>query len=42
LKLPESDILMSKHVGVNFVRTDSVVIYNCALVGSNINNKKIH
>jgi len=32
LKLPEDNTEMSKHVGVNFIQTESVVIYICALV----------
>ena len=41
MKIPEDDIKMSKHVGVNIIYRDSVVMYICALVGFNKNIMKM-
>jgi hypothetical protein len=42
LKLPKDDREVSKHVGVNIIETENVVIYICALVGWNKNNIQMH
>ena len=42
MKIPEDDTEMSKHVGVNIIYRDSVVMYICALVGFNKNIIKMH
>ena len=39
LKLPEDDIEVSKHVGVNIIWRENTVIHICALVGCNKNNE---
>jgi hypothetical protein len=41
-KLPEYDMVESKHVGVNTVSRESIVIYICALIGCHKNNIKMH
>jgi len=39
VKLPDDDIEMSKHVEV-YIKRVTVVIYDCALVGCNKNNRR--
>ena len=40
-KLPDDDIEMSKHVAVYAILRDTVVVYDCTLVGCNKNSKVI-
>jgi hypothetical protein len=39
VKLLDDDTEMSKHVAVYIIRKDTVVMYICAFVGCNKNNK---
>jgi len=42
LKFPDDDTEVSKHVGVNIISRENIVIYICALVGCNKNNIRMH
>jgi len=42
LTLPEYDTVVSKHVGMNIVSRENIVIYTCALIGCHKNNIKMH